>query len=455
MRSYCAKGLTALLLILFSSVPAYALEIRGSIAYDSFIWDPQNFAGFDYDIDSDLGSNTLTTNLLDDNRLYEDGGIIYETSNQNKALSNAKVGDTYGMLRVAEIDNVTGRILLTNEDNTITLRKNRSIEIMPGISIKTADADELRYYIYKEFTEPGTYEIRSSVADGSYPGSYTWTAENFAGFYYDINANLGTEALTIELNDGNGSIWEPRGVTYTTTAQPKEFEYYDWGIYSVIGFLGDEYFAGYHESADYDAWSSPILYDVSEDESSLADEQLEKILMDEDLNRIVKKGESIKLKEGYELVLKGISDEGRIYLNLLKDGELVEESFISPSVDGATIRDKTYYYRKDVGSQENVAIIAAHFRTTYKDEDYAMAVFDGIWQISETPLDVSEGTVYGKMTIQSVTSDSIVMDNEDNDITLERKSDIELMPGFHIRTADNETLRYYIYRMVTVGQDSS
>jgi hypothetical protein len=75
--------------------------------------------------------------------------------------------------------------------------------------------------------------------------------------------------------------------------------------------------------------------------------------------------------------------------------------------------------------------------------------------ISETPLDVSEGTVYGKMTIQSVTSDSIVMDNEDNDITLERKSDIELMPGFHIRTADNETLRYYIYRMVTVGQDSS
>ncbi len=451
MRSFCAKGLAALLLILFSSVPAYALEIRGSIADGSFTWDPQNFAGFDYDIDSDLGSDTLTTNLWDGNRLYEDDGIIYETSNQNKALSNAKVGDTYGMLRVAEIDNVTGRILLTNEDNTITLRKNRSIEIMPGISIKTADSDELRYYIYKEVIEPGIYEIRGSVANGS----YTWTAENFAGFYYDIDVNLGTEALTVELNDGNGSIGEPRGVTYTTTAQPKEFEYYNWGSYSAIGFLGNEYFAGYHESADDDAWSAPILYDVSEDEFSLADEQLVKILMDEYLNKIVKKGESIKLKEGYELVLKGISDEGRIYLNLLKDGELVDESFISPSVDSATMRDKTYYYCKDVGSQENVAIIAAHFRTTYKDEDYAMAIVDGIWQISETPLDVSEGTVYGKMTIQTVTSDSIVMDNEDNDITLERKSDIELMPGFHIRTADNETLRYYICRMVTVEQDSS
>ena len=454
MQSYCAKGLTALLLILFSSVPAYALEIRGSIANDSFIWDPQNFAGFDYDIDSDLGSDTLTTNLWDGNRLDEDEGIIYETSNQNKALSNAKVGDTYGMLRVAEIDNVTGRIMLTNEDNTITLGKNRSIEIMPGISIKTADADELRYYIYKEFIEPGIYEIRGSVADGS----YTWTAENFAGFYYDIDDDLGTETLTTDLTDGNNLSGDyPPGIVYTTDAQPHEFDYYDWGRYSVIGFMGDEYFAGYVEDypdGDYQ-YRGPIFFEESEDEYSLADEQLEKILMDEDTTRIVKKGESIKLKEGYELVLKGISDDGRVYLNLLNDGQVIDESVISASADNPTLYDKTYLFRKDVGSQENLVIIAVHFRGTYKDEDYAMGFADGIWQISETPLDVSENTVYGKMTIQTVTADSITMDNEDNSITLERKSDIELMPGIHIRTADNETLRYYIYRMVTIGQNSS
>ena len=447
MRSYCAKGLTALLLILFSSVPAYALEIRGSIAYDSFIWDPQNFAGFDYDIDSDLGSDTLTTNLWDDNRLYEDDGIIYETSNQNKALSNAKVGDTYGMLRVAEIDNVTGRILLTNEDNTITLRKNRSIEIMPGISIKTADAYELRYYIYKEVIEPGIYEIRGSVANGS----YTWTADDFAGFYYDIDDNIKTEELVATISEGN-KLLEPNGVVYTTKVMADDFEYEPWGSYNVIGFMAEKYFAGYIDTPDS---IEDVLFEESDDENVLSDEQLLQILVDNDDKRTVTSGTPLALEEGYELVLKGISDEGRIYLNLLKDGELVDESFISPSVDSATMRDKTYYYCKDVGSQENLAIIAAHFRTTYKDEDYAMAVVDGIWQISETPLDVSENTVYGKMTIQSVTSDSIVMDNEDTDITLERKSDIELMPGFHIRTADNETLRYYIYRMVTIGQNSS
>ena len=80
-------------------------------------------------------------------------------------------------------------ITMNNEDNDITLSKNKDISLMPGISIKTADADELRYYIYKEITEPGTYELRGTVATDT----YTWTADNFAGFYYDIDDNIKTE----------------------------------------------------------------------------------------------------------------------------------------------------------------------------------------------------------------------------------------------------------------------
>ena len=78
---------------------------------------------------------------------------------------------------------------------------------------------------------------------------------------------------------------------------------------------------------------------------------------------------------------------------------------------------------------------------------------DAIWQISDTPISVSAGTQYGKMTIRSVdaTNGVISMDNKDNEITLTKKSDVELMPDFYIRTANNDTLRYYIYRMKTVG----
>jgi len=48
------------------------------------------------------------------------------------------------------------------------------------------------------------------------------------------------------------------------------------------------------------------------------------------------------------------------------------------------------------------------------------------------------------------TAGTITMDNKDNPITLERNTDVELAPDIYIRTADNETLRYYLYRKVKV-----
>ena len=107
----------------------------------------------------------------------------------------------YGKLSVRTIDTATGTITLVNKDNAITLSKNRNIEILPGIFIRTADNDTLRYYIYKNITQPGTYEIRGSVAGTSMDeqSPITWNPQNFAGFYYDIKKDLGTETLTTTL----------------------------------------------------------------------------------------------------------------------------------------------------------------------------------------------------------------------------------------------------------------
>ena len=57
-----------------------------------------------------------------------------------------------------------------------------------------------------------TVEIRGKVAtEGA-----TWTADDFAGFYYDLDDNIKTEELTTTVTDGK--LAEPDGVTYTTTA---------------------------------------------------------------------------------------------------------------------------------------------------------------------------------------------------------------------------------------------
>ena len=67
---------------------------------------------------------------------------------------------------------------------------------------------------------------------------------------------------------------------------------------------------------------SNIFYSESTDENSLSSEQLEKILIDDKSSMVVKKGESIKLKEGYELILKGVNSDGQIYLELPRMDQL-------------------------------------------------------------------------------------------------------------------------------------
>ena len=74
-------------------------------------------------------------------------------------FSNAQPDMEYGKLRVSTIDSTTGIITLDNKDNAITLSKNKNTEILPGIFIRTADNDTLRYYIYKNITR--TWNLRN------------------------------------------------------------------------------------------------------------------------------------------------------------------------------------------------------------------------------------------------------------------------------------------------------
>jgi len=341
-------------------------------------------------------------------------------------------------------------ITMDNEDNDITLSKNKDIAIMPGVSIETADADELRYFIYKEVTEPGTYQIRGNVATGT----NTWNADNFAGFYYDIDDNIKTETLTATVTEGNklsGDVVDGvRGVVYTTTAQKDDFDFDQWGSYNVIGFLAEKYFAGYVTNDNVSA-ENQIPLKESTDENVLSDEQLLKILVDDDTERTVTSGTPLKLEEGYELGIKSIDIDGnKVYLELTKDGEVLDSKVISPSKTGATMADQTYFYKTDVGDSNDVVLVAVHFKNAFRGADTNLATIDGVWQLSDTPVDVAEGTDYDKMTIQTVTADTITMDNEDNDITLSKNKDISLMPGVSIETADADELRYFIYKEVVI-----
>lgn len=377
---------------------------------------------------------------------------------------NIEEGTEYGKMTLQKIKSVEGNMFIEmdNEDNPIKLISNKDTPLMGNIWIKVADQGEppylepLRFYIYEKVVQPGTYDVRGSVSQVMNGAIIKWDTSSFAGFYYDIDNNLGTEEISMSITDG--VLEEKDGIEYLTRAQKGYFEFEDWGEYWSIGFLGDGYFAAYDEGSEECA----CLYCISKNTNLIAGERLSKILMDDDESRTVAAGSSLMLKNGYELEIVSVDVTGeKAKVQLLKDNRLVgDPAVIGPFRKDSKIADETYTYRADFGSTEEIVEIAVHFKNAYRD-DHGLEVVtvDGIWQISDMTGNVEGGTKYGKMTIQDVGAQVgnmfIRMDNRDERIFLKANKNIPLMGDIKIRTADQDVidawdpLRFYIYKTAT------
>jgi S-layer protein (TIGR01567 family) len=305
-------------------------------------------------------------------------------------------------------------------------------------------------------------EIRGPVANVE-NNVYIWGSQDFAGFYYDIDDNLGNEKITMTITNGNELSGDsPYGVVYSTQAEPNDFEFEKWGQFSTIGFLSENYFAGYVDEgkADMDQY----LFYKSDDEVLLNDEQLSKVLYDDDTERTVTTNSPLKLMEGYELNIQAIDLDGnKVYVQLMKDGKEVNSAVVSPSKDNPTMADETYTYKKDLGDTKKIVVIAVHFKNAFRGADQDLATVNGIWQISDTVTDVEADTEYDKMTIETVDAATmtIEMNNQDSKVTLSKNKDILLMEDIRIKTADQddvsveEPLRFYIYKEATIEAETA
>jgi S-layer protein (TIGR01567 family) len=366
-------------------------------------------------------------------------GIWQLSENPIKVSSGTK----YEKMVVSSVtDNA---VIMNNQGSDIALSRNKEIPIMPGIIIRTADADELRYCVFRELTKPGTYELRGSVAIDS----NAWNAQNFSGFYYDIDGDIQTEELTATITSGN--FVEPGGLTYSTSTLADDFEFEDWGSYEVMGFLGEKCFAGYIEGSDS---GEGYLFEKSTIKNALAEGQIMKVLADDDTERTITSNTSLMLAENFSLELKAVNpNDGKVLIELHRDDHLVADWIIQPSKEDAGISDQTIFYRNpQVGSQKNLVTIAVHFKDAFKGADQDLATVDGVWQISEFPISVAEGTAFDRLVISNVMPDQILMENMNGPITLSGNKDMTLAGDISIKTADSDSLRYYIHRDVEITE---
>lgn len=254
--------------------------------------------------------------------------------------------------------------------------------------------------------------------------TYTWNSHSFAGFYYNLDENLGTEKLTI--TDIDRTI-EEGDLTYTTMPIEVNFEYSKFGKYQVIGFMADKYFAGYTRNS---------VISGNDVISTLGKSQLHKVLLDDEEKRVINEGGTLTLKEGYVLKMTEVdisAGPGQVWVTLLKDGDEVDSDVVSGK--------DNYIYSTKLSGVSDVPVLAVHFDSVFRGREVNAAFIRGIFQISESFTKVRSGDRYGELEISSVSSGGIDMSNR-NSLSLSPGNTVDLVGDLKIKVADSSTLRF-------------
>lgn len=377
---------------------------------------------------------------------------------------SVKSGIKFDRMTISEVDSTYGIITLENLEDTITINRGMDEPLMKGIRIRTedekvaGDTSPFRFFVYKKVSDPGSYLINGRVEDVVDGRSVLWDYQNFPGFYYDIDSDLGREELEMKISgDLEEGVLNPGDVVYRATAQSIPFDYADWKNYYAIGYLGEKYFAGYVSFPDEDR--SGMLWDSSENSNLISDGFLTKVLIDKkfDQNMTLSAGSTYPLQEGYEIRIKSIDVQGKkILLALARDGNEVDQSVIEYMIN------PVYRYKSVLGEAGEFVTIAVSMQEALTSQEMDLATINAVWQISENAIKIESGTQLGKnMDISSVKSNddemSIEAKNVDKTIRLKKDRIINLMEDYYIKTSDQvevserQPLKFFVFKGVKVG----
>ncbi|MDR0767647.1 MAG: hypothetical protein LBE57_04325 [Methanosarcinales archaeon] len=323
-----------------------------------------------------------------------------------------------------EITSVTGdTIRMTNRDR-IDLNRDSEVTLMGRMKFIVADSDTLRFAPVLEFVDPGIYEIRGTVSDFSNQDFIvdTWTPLNFEGFFYDINNDFtNSERIRINQEIGNDSRRIDRNnLTYTatTTVVDYAFQGSNWDSYTVLGFMGEKYYAGANGNL-------------------LQGGNLSKVLVDTDENRQMRVGQSLTLEEGVSVRVDQINVNGNsVLLVVERNGRTIHTQPVSAG--------SSMTYSQRIGGN-NTTFIRVHVDSVFQGTESSLVTISGIFQASENLTRIERGTRYGRMEVDRVNSNGIELVNRDS-INLDSGSDVEFMSvgntTMFFKVGDNNTLRF-------------
>jgi len=358
-----------------------------------------------YESQTDQKKDTVTVNAAD----------VAATSVDNASLASASLAalttttDDKENASLTESENATEEVKTAEDESA----KDETTEN------KTADEEE-----EEDDEKPVDRIWREGISDDV----YTWDHRSFSGFFYDMENDVGTEKLTVDLGGSSRTI-DSDNLVYKTNPKDLDFKYGEWGDYQVIGFMADKYFAGYIGD------ENGLL---DESQSFLDEGQLRQVLIDSDDSQTLASGSALTLEEGYELQIKQIDIDGeKVYLGLSKDGEEIDSKVVSPE---GSLKSSTYEYKIEI-SGEDLPIIMVHIDSVFASTESDLVTVDGLFQLSDTYASVEDGDEYGKMKVQSVDENGVELNNEDS-INLKKGSTVNIFGDVGFIVADDDTLRF-------------
>ncbi len=308
---------------------------------------------------------------------YTEGGHLAESSIETDLTKSSKLS----------------RVLIDDVDDRV-FTSGMPLELEEGyeLAIQSIDLDGNKVFV--QLMKDGAV-VDSAVVEPSMEGAdvddktYTYAvglggaeeiaiiAVHFKNSFRGADRDLATVDGIWQISDtpieiGEGDVRVP---------QWQNFELDDWGHFYILELDGEEYFAAYADDG--------CLYDGSKEPDLVKHNLLSRIIYDDGQERTFTSGTSLELEEGYELAIESIDLDGnKVYVELRKDGRVVDAEIIDAGVPGAAAEEKTFTYTRDMGGAEDVVIIAVHFERSFRGADQDLATIDGIWQISETPISV-------------------------------------------------------------------
>ncbi|MDL2261012.1 hypothetical protein LJC08_02070 [Methanimicrococcus sp. OttesenSCG-928-J09] len=304
-------------------------------------------------------------------------------------------------------------------------RIDNSPEIKMDLAYRLPELNN-RFYLFKEYTEPGKYDIRSSISKSVDTPQYVsspidndfvvisnpyigqdlsdydvpplpspvervfflpdgvYTYRNFAAFYYDIDTDLSTEVLiAIPQSNYGGSqsfLKESPSFMYLTTTAHTDYEYvpgagldendnfidsWDSG-YDIMGYFGEKYV--------------PLNVVDSEGFHRHDRTKLEKfapLVTDDDTKYTLTAGGSLELGNGYSLHVTQIDIKGnKADLALYKDNVLITSSIITTSSGGGS---GNWIYKDTVLNVKDVQLMRVHVKDVFNGGKTNLVEIDAVW----------------------------------------------------------------------------